>query len=449
MTFSAEKPVQSWQSKAITQSLLRSLSATAIGIVSASVLGRSLGVSGYGLYQLVANLAAQIGQLCEAGVGTAIIALRKTESAANGRVVRMVLVYFVSLAIPTLLLSSVFTLLLVDNVWWMHVATCGIISLATFSQFLIIGLFRFFGETKLANSVMLLPAGVNLLVIGILWQTGLLTPLVALAALAASQTITLIVSGLWLRTLIRTQDLPTQSDNAPSVGFGDLFRTSWKSSVTRISQLLIYRLDLFLLAYLIGEESLGLYVPAVFLASQLNHVGDAVGFVLYPSVARSEMSSVHAADACRILMLLSCALAVAISLTGTCVLWVIWGSAFEAAYTPLLYLLPGYVALTPAKALSAYLAVETRFHATMKASLSGLSINTIVNLLLIPELGVIGAAIATSMALIAVSILLTRDFCQATGLSISRLWIPRSSDLRRLADLIVIMTKIRTVHRQT
>ncbi|TWT93513.1 MATE family efflux transporter [Neorhodopirellula pilleata] len=416
---------------AMKLSLLRSIGVAAIGVASASVLGRGLGVGGYGRYQLVANLAAQIGQVCEAGVGTAIVALRKHGITDFNTALSVVGRFFLAMTVPTLFVSCGLVYLLVDNAPWSLMAVGCVISISTLAQGLAIGVFRTIGKTRTANALMVLPPMFNLPLAATLWWTGSLTPVAALEVLACAYALMVVFAVSWLIQLLRHAPPSMEVALSERVSLGELFKVSWKSSASRISQLLIYRFDLFLLAFFVGEESLGIYVPAVFLASQLNHFGDSVGFVLYPSLARQEMNSTHAGEVCRGLMLVACVTSTVIAIASPWVLWLVWGSGYSSSVVPLMLLLPGYVFLTPAKALSAYLAVATQFEANLKASLSGLAVNTILNRLLIPGFGVVGAAIATSVALVCVSAILSFQFQRRTGLRIRDFWIPRATDVQR------------------
>ena len=135
-------------------------------------------------------------------------------------------------------------------------------------------------------------------------------------------------------------------------------------------------------------------------------------------------------------MLVTCVLSMAIAIGSPGAIRLIWGSAYSGALPPLFLLLPGYLMLTPGKALSAYLAVETKCNATLKASMAGLSVNCLFNVILIPTCGAIGAAIATSMALACISLVLSYDFQLKTGVSMRDLWIPHVSDISVLRKLI-------------
>jgi len=424
-----ETPTAAKPLSAMRLTLLRSVGSTAIGVITSSILGRSLGVTGYGRYQLVSNLAAQVGQICEAGIGTAIAGRPRHEKNDGNNTLSVIVRYFLMITVPTILLAVCLASQIVDDFDGKILAAVCMISVSTLAQLLIIGQFRAHGRSGLANCTLILPPLLNLLLIAILWWTNNLTPVDALLALSTAYTLMAMACmslAFWLCP--RSSGIPVHPASFHD-SLRELVERSWKSSATRISQLLIYRLDLFLLAIFVGDTALGIYAPAVFLVSQLNHLGDSVGFVLYPSMARKEMTAEHARDACRKLVILASAGALLIALLSPWLLSAIWGSSFNESIEPLFWLLPGYLILAPAKALSAYLAVETQFHSTLVASLSGLFCNCVLNLWLIPIYGAVGAAVATSVALICICVVLSRKFGSMTGYGFRDQWVPCWSDL--------------------
>lgn len=422
--------------KAMRLTLLRSLSATFFGLASASILGRGLGVADYGRYQLILNLAAQIGQVCEAGVGTAVISLPHHAKGQALHVIRLLIRYFSLLALPTVMLSTGLMYLLVSQASGPLVICGSLISLATLMQFLLVGILRTVGKPQAANALLIVPAIVNLPIIIGLWWSEQLSTFTAIVALTIANMLMIALGMLRVFHLAGATQQPDVANDSQWAGIRDLFAIGWKSSLARISQLLIYRFDLFLLAFFVGDESIGNYVPAMFLVSQLNQVGDSVGFILYPSVARREMNSAQACDACRGVMLVTLVASIAMAILCPWIFRFVWGSAFNASVIPLLLLLPGYIVLTPARVLAAYLAAVTQFRSPLKASLTGLAVNCTLNLFLIPNFGIVGAAIATSAALICISVMLSVDFTKETGFRWHQLWLPGMSDVRRSIRMI-------------
>ena len=414
------------------ETLLRSVFATVISIASASLLGRVLGLAGYGRYQLVLGLAAQVGQIFEAGLGTSVISLAPSGKNARQRAIRITAVFFLVVAVPAIVATAMLAGWLVEQASGRLLVSCCVISLTTVAQLLMVGLMRSFDRVRIANVGLLAVPMIHLLIAVSLWLTGSLDPINAVIAFATANVLTTL-AGSWLLLRMASAGSANEqslADASKRFGIKLLLQTGWRSSVARISQLMIYRLDLFILAFFWGETSVGIYAPAIFLVSQLNQLGDSVSFVLYPSVARGRSDHLETCQSCRGVVWVTVVAALCLGTLAPVVLTVVWGSEFQKAMLPLLVLLPGYVALTPSRVLASYLAVRTQFRSPLKASLWGLAINSILNLMLIPSYGVVGAALATSIALLLVSVLIWRDFVLLTNVSWRECWLPRWFEIK-------------------
>ena len=77
-----------------------------------------------------------------------------------------------------------------------------------------------------------------------------------------------------------------------------------------------------------------------------------------------------------------------------------FGSEYHDSYWPLLILLPGTITIGIAKSIGSSLAGIGKPEISMNISLVTATINTILNLILIPERGIEGAAMATSFTLL-------------------------------------------------
>jgi len=76
----------------------------------------------------------------------------------------------------------------------------------------------------------------------------------------------------------------------------------------------------------------------------------------------------------------------------------VFGDEYQASLEPFLWLLPGVIAGAGARVFSNAIAAIGRPEWNFYVSLLVVSINVLCNLLLIPLLGLVGAAIATTIA---------------------------------------------------
>lgn len=177
--------------------------------------------------------------------------------------------------------------------------------------------------------------------------------------------------------------------------------------VANVLQFFNYRLDLFLVNYFLGPSSTGIYTVAVAMAEMLWYLPNAVGFVIFPKSANTKAETMNrfTPRVFRLTMALTVAGAVAMAIFGKPFIDIVYSPAFASAYGPMLALLPGVVLLGGGKVLTNEIA--GRGYPQYNSIASGVSLVLTIglDLLLIPRLGVLGAAVASSVAYIAIFIL--------------------------------------------
>jgi O-antigen/teichoic acid export membrane protein len=177
--------------------------------------------------------------------------------------------------------------------------------------------------------------------------------------------------------------------------------------VANVLQFFNYRLDLFLVNYFLGPSSTGIYTVAVAMAEMLWYLPNAVGFVIFPKAANTSAEAMNrfTPRVFRLTLALTAAGAVALAIIGKPFIEIVYSPAFASAYGPMLALLPGVVLLGGGKVLTNEIA--GRGYPQYNSIASGVSLVLTIglDLLLIPRLGVLGAAIASSFAYVAIFIL--------------------------------------------
>ena len=113
----------------------------------------------------------------------------------------------------------------------------------------------------------------------------------------------------------------------------------------------------------------------------------------------------------------------------------LFGGQFEPAVTPLMLLMPGVVAVSAARVLGSYMFSQGKVIYNTYTTFIALGVTLVLDLALIPVLGINGAALASSIAY-AVSLLATLWFYRRlTGARIGGALVPRLSDGRYYVDL--------------
>ncbi len=177
------------------------------------------------------------------------------------------------------------------------------------------------------------------------------------------------------------------------------------SYLANLAQFLNYRLDLFFVGFFLGAAPVGLYALSSTLAQLIWLLGTSAATPLLPHIATAPHdTAANARDAAhltRIVAGASAAAAAVMALTAGVLVPLVYGSDFAGSVGPLLLLLPGIVALSPAKVLAGYLAGAGHARLNLIASAAGLPVTICLDLALIPTWGIAGAAIASTAAYIA------------------------------------------------
>jgi len=244
-------------------------------------------------------------------------------------------------------------------------------------------------------------------------------------ALQASLTVT-----TYFLLILRHGGLPTRPDPVllrNSLWFGA------KGYLSNLMKHLNFRLDAFLVAALAvhGLEATGIYSVAVNLAEILLFIPRSIRLSLFPMVAASsevEANRITSA-ACRHTMFLSILAGSGCAILGPIMIHSLYGSQFANAVIPLIILLPG-IALSSQSVI-----LYGDFNGRGKPGVSTIStlvslVGTVVlDLVLIPSSGIIGAAVASTCAYTIEFFVVVWFFLRHTGLTWRDVFVLRKSDL--------------------
>jgi O-antigen/teichoic acid export membrane protein len=208
-----------------------------------------------------------------------------------------------------------------------------------------------------------------------------------------------------------------------------------KGHVGDVLQVINFRLDALLLAVFLSLRDVGIYSVSVTAAEILWILPNALASVLLQRSATREGGQATALTAAALRMnsgLLALG-ALALALVGGSLIRLMFGTAFEAASTALVLLLPGVWALGLWKIMVHDLA--GRGYPTVRSLSAAIAaiVTISLDLVLIPPLGIAGAALATTAAYIAAFGFAAWSFGRITGLPTRRFLIPHPRDVVALS----------------
>lgn len=212
-------------------------------------------------------------------------------------------------------------------------------------------------------------------------------------------------------------------------GFGSLVH------VGNLSRALLLRLDIFFVNYFVGTAAVGFYSVAIGMAEILWHLPNAFATILFQRVSESDEAEADRMTpwVCRHVIFLSLMVAVGLMLGGKIIISTLFGTPFLPALTPLYFLLPGVVAIGIFQVLSNDILGRGRPILYTLVSSLALVLNIALNVLLIPSLGIVGAAVASSVSYVLASLLILVSFLRLSRSGIVDTLIIKRSDLRGVA----------------
>jgi O-antigen/teichoic acid export membrane protein len=202
-----------------------------------------------------------------------------------------------------------------------------------------------------------------------------------------------------------------------------------RAQIGSVMLLLNARLDFALVGGLIGPAALGIYAIASRFAELLRLPYLAASYVLYPSYARDRQDV--AIDKARSMMRrigwIPAAGVIPLGIAATFLLPILYGPDFRHAVGPTWILLIGLTGGGVAGVASAFLLGVARPGLNSLANAAGLVVTVSLDLLLIPRLGVVGAAVASCCAYLCTSAALVASFravTRAGGRSVREVSVP-------------------------
>ncbi len=180
---------------------------------------------------------------------------------------------------------------------------------------------------------------------------------------------------------------------------GATLRYGMKAHAGSIVQFLNYRLDVFLVNAFLGSAQVGIYGISARLAETLWYLPNAVAFVIFPKAAAGARDLRTFTPKVFWITLGATALAgIGLLVVGRPLIVMAFSRDFAGAYPALVGLLPGAVLLGGAKVLSNDIAGRGFPHYNAINAVAGLLFTVVLDVVLIPRYGIVGAALASSVA---------------------------------------------------
>jgi O-antigen/teichoic acid export membrane protein len=417
--------------------VVRQLSGIAIGLATAIVTARYLGTDGQGIYSLAILLPTMLMLFLNCGieVSTVYYIGRKEETLGTiykTNVIAALMLSLTSLVIGTLLIwfaSDALFGTTPRSLLFLCLSILPVLFLNIFMHSILQGKQDFKRLTGVIFFSQLLTLLLMCLLI-IVFNLGILG---AMVSTMTGHVTTLLITWYMLS---HNYGLSLKKSRA-SIGYikkSVLFGI--KNHLSNIATFLNYRADLIMIALFVNSAAVGVYAISVSVAEQLWFLSRAVSTVLFPKI-----SSLHSeAERNRLTSVVGRSV-LALSLIGGIIFYfmagwfitLMFGADYTAGALSLQLLLPGIIVGSLERIIANDISGRGKPEIVMKVSFITVSCNLLLNLLLVPQFGMIGASIATSTTYTLSSLIYVIIFKRLTGVAYRDFIILQPEDLKLLA----------------
>ncbi len=405
-----------------------------VGLVTSVVMARALGPEGKGLFSLAVVVATMVFYATNLGVGASsgyYLGRKKIPlDALAGNLLSLSVAVGAGALALSLALSGVLASKIVPSVphWAIVVGLCAVPFSGLLYAFQM--LFRAKDDFRNFNVVELLQP-CSFFVLFVLAMA--VVPARLFGASVVAYLASMAVGGLGAVLLMR-RCVRFGFRWDPDIVAGTI-RFGVQQNAAAFLDVLNYRFDMLLVNYFLDPASVGFYSISLAIPEKLWNVPNILSSVLHPRVANAgdEAANRDTALVSRITVLIIGAACIAILLLGGFLVRLLYSDRFLPAVSPMLILLPGIFMISVAKVLTSDLVARGYPRANMYAGLAAVAANVVCNVMLIPRMGIDGAALASTVSYTLYAAVVTGYFMRVTGVGLSAVLVPRADDARLLA----------------
>lgn len=196
-----------------------------------------------------------------------------------------------------------------------------------------------------------------------------------------------------------------QEANKITISFKEIIKRSGPMAISSMSFLLMQSVDVLMLTKFTTYEDVAYYAVTVKLTMVIAIVLSSVNAVIAPdishlfSASKKEALRARVQQGTKLIFVLTFPLILIMAL-GSGIILKLFGEGYDVAKYALLILLIGQTINALCGSVGTYLNMTGKHVALQKILVSALAINIVLNYLLIPVYGILGAAIATSASMI-------------------------------------------------
>lgn len=425
--------------------LCRQFFVIAIGILFSIIVNRGLGVEDKGIYVLALLLPKTLRALSNLGVRPATIYYTARNENELGTIIRSTVILSLLVSIAGVFVGVFISIFGGGQLFPGIPLKFLLISLIVFPLELFLlnleGVLIGLEDFRKYNLIAMTPRWISLIIAVLLVWILPLGITGALIAIIAGNFIALLLAvGLLWNSFTSTKIWWDLHYGRQAVRYGI------KAYFSNLIKYLNYRGDLFILNLISGSTSVGIYSVAATLGSQMWIFSQSISSVLYPRIA-----SLHndKQDKRRILTTLvaknvfwfSIFLSIIVFFTAKWLIVKLYGIEFQEAAICLQWLLPGIILIGINRVIANDIAGRGKPELNSYQSAIALIINVVANIILIPKLQYVGAAIASTISYTSLTVMKIIVYCRLSGAKWYELWLFNPEDIALWQRLFKILNR--------
>ena len=384
---------------------------------------RTLGADGTGKYALALLLPALLTTFLNLGLPSAQVFFLGQGTAGLRATWLVVLPISAGLSGIGILVGAAI-IYFGSQVWFSHIAPSALwLSLATFPLMLmhavIAGFLQALEDFSRLNRVLLTPPAMTLVASAAAITLGRGNLETAVIAFLIGQLMGLFAAFRALSIHLGRDRSADPLENLPASFRRQLVAYGLKAYMSNALTFINYRADLFIVNAFLAPTATGLYVVSTQLAERTWVFSYAVSTVMFPKLTQRHLGEEQrdrlTSSASTWTLVVSAALAGALGLVALPLIETLFGAQYARAADALTWLLPGMVLTAMARVLANGIAARGRPGLNLATAAAVATLNVLLNLALVPRLGIVGAALATSCAYATHAVLTVWLFSRLTG----------------------------------
>ena len=383
--------------------LVRQLGVGLLQLATVVAIARTLGPEGNGQFAIALLLPTMLSTFLNMGLPNANVHFIGSKKVSVAIVLQTSLIWSAFLIFCGLICGSI-AIAIFGNKWFPGVSLSALwLALCIYPGLLIqtflVSIFQGLQDFKSYNLVLLSQPTLTLFLILLLGTSRLNSVTVIVGAYLAGSIAALIAAGIMIPRgleVIKSRCNSWRDYSISVTGY------ALKTHLSIALAFLNYRVDFYLLNFFGNTTETGLYAISTQIAEKLWLLSAAVGIVLLPhlselSAEKDRMKKVTPLVYIWVLLLTSVAGLFTVLLASP-LITLLFGEIYRSSAVIVQFLVPGVIAWSGARVLAYDIAARGRPELNIYMNLGTLLINIIGNILLIPQHGTRGAAIATTVA---------------------------------------------------